>query len=224
VGTAAPIRNSRLRSLRRSFSRLLFERRYGLSTADHVDYDELGYEDGERYRYEPSGWLSLRRALPRRRVSETDVFVDLGSGKGRVVFQAARHYPFKRVIGVELSSELHEVARGNIESHRRGLRCQDVELVNDDVLEWEIPADLTIVYMHNPFLGRLFSQVAERLVRFAHRHRRRLFVIYVNPVEHERLVAIPGVRELPPPRGLLARVTRSEPGSIRLYEIEPHRA
>src|SRR5262245_38553083 len=35
------------------------------------------------------------------------VFVDLGSGKGRALLLASR-YPFKRVIGVEISRVLHE--------------------------------------------------------------------------------------------------------------------
>src|SRR5271166_6630819 len=41
------------------------------------------------------------------------VFVDIGSGKGRVLLMAA-DYPFQRVIGVELLPELHRVAQANL--------------------------------------------------------------------------------------------------------------
>jgi hypothetical protein len=56
-------------------------------------------------RYEPSGWRSLRRILCAEDVSPGDVFVDLGSGKGRVILEAAQ-YPFHHVIGVEIAPEL----------------------------------------------------------------------------------------------------------------------
>lgn len=79
------------------------------------------------------------------------------------MFQAALRYPFKRVIVVELSEELYRVAHENIERNRRRLRCRDVQLVNEDILTWEIPSDLTIAYMHNPFVGGLFEVALERL-------------------------------------------------------------
>jgi len=43
-------------------------------------------------------------------------FVDLGSGKGRVLLMAS-HYPFKRIIGVEFIPELHQVAQENIRKY-----------------------------------------------------------------------------------------------------------
>ncbi|QDT37699.1 class I SAM-dependent methyltransferase [Stratiformator vulcanicus] len=41
-------------------------------------------------------------------------FVDLGSGKGRVLLMASE-FPFREVVGVELSSQLHEIAANNID-------------------------------------------------------------------------------------------------------------
>src|SRR5205807_2276797 len=40
-------------------------------------------------------------------------FIDLGSGKGRVLLVAAQ-YPFRSVIGVEFSKTLHDIAQSNI--------------------------------------------------------------------------------------------------------------
>jgi Histone methylation protein DOT1 len=53
----------------------------------------VGLDQPERMLYAPSSWLFLPRALRSLDVDSDDVFVDFGSGKGRVVFQAARH-PF----------------------------------------------------------------------------------------------------------------------------------
>ena len=35
-------------------------------------------------------------------ITREDVFADIGSGQGRMVYMAARSYPFGRVIGVEI--------------------------------------------------------------------------------------------------------------------------
>ena len=54
-------------------------------------------------------------------------FIDIGSGKGRVLLMAA-DYPFSRVIGVELLPALHRIAEQNIDKYcetRR--RCLQVE-------------------------------------------------------------------------------------------------
>src|SRR5207302_3353759 len=43
-------------------------------------------------------------------------FVDLGSGKGRALLMAA-DYPFRRIIGVELMLEFHNIAQENIRKY-----------------------------------------------------------------------------------------------------------
>ena len=43
-------------------------------------------------------------------------FIDLGSGKGRVLLMAA-DYPFRRILGVELFPALHHVAQQNLDAY-----------------------------------------------------------------------------------------------------------
>src|SRR3982074_1247810 len=52
------------------------------------------------------------RDLPIRDYSEY-TFIDIGSGLGRGLFVAAE-YPFRRVVGVEFSTDLHHKALDNI--------------------------------------------------------------------------------------------------------------
>jgi hypothetical protein len=61
-------------------------------------------------------WLfeQLMQALPIDFTQFT--FIDLGSGKGRVLLMASA-YPFKRIIGVEFMPELHRVAQENIRKY-----------------------------------------------------------------------------------------------------------
>src|SRR5258708_16896570 len=44
-------------------------------------------------------------------------FIHLGSGKGRTLLMPA-HYPFLRIVGVELIAELHRAAEENIRKYQ----------------------------------------------------------------------------------------------------------
>jgi SAM-dependent methyltransferase len=158
----------------------------GLDTAG-IEYRNE-HLHGERVRYEPSGWSYLQKALPRDSVASTDVFLDYGSGKGRVVYQAAR-YPFARVIGVEVSEELNDVARANIESKRRKLACQDVQLVTADAAGFDVPDEVTVAYLFYPFVGDTFRTVMRKLVESLDRRPRRLRLIYVAPKLQDEVLA-----------------------------------
>ncbi len=197
----------------------LVEWRHGIRTSGIVPLDELGIAGPDRVNYKPAPWLALRRALPRRSVTPDDVFADLGSGMGRVVFQAARWYPFRRVIGVELSARLHRVAQANIARNRGRLRCPDVRLVNADVLDYPVPADLTVVFLDNPFTGDLFAAVLDRLLASVDRAPRPLTIVYFNPVEHERLLATGRIRLVRRVRGLRPGQEWARSNSTHVYAV-----
>lgn len=203
------VRNRAIRAL---------ERRAGIRTEGHFTPEELGISGEHQVCYKPSNWLALRRVLPPGEVRPADVFVDFGSGMGRVVYQAARSYPFRRVIGVELSARMHAVAVDNIERNRHLFGHTDVRLVRCDVREFEIPDDVTVVYLSNPFLGPIFASVIGRLLATVDRNPRRLRVVYFNPIE-EGLLLEAGFRVAKTIRGLRPTAEWSRSNSTRLYEI-----
>jgi hypothetical protein len=197
------------------------ERLRGLHTSQVVQLATVGLAHPERIDYHPSGWLSLRAALHPSDVGPDDVFADIGAGKGRVVYQAARRYDMKRVIGVELSPELAGEARANLERNRRRLRCGDFEIVASDALAWDVPDDLTIAYMFCPFTGATFRGVIDNLIASYDRAPRRLRIVYLNPEEHDELLSTGRVRELPMRNGLIPRLQRYDEGWARVYEVTP---
>lgn len=97
-------------------------------------------------------------------------------------------YPFTRVIGVELSPELTDVARRNVAQSVRGLRCRNVELVNADVVHYDVPDDVSVVYMFNPFRGPVFDTAVAQLLASVNRKPRAVRLIYRKPTEHDRLM------------------------------------
>lgn len=200
------------------------DRRAGIETFGSGRRDPALPDEQGRLPYRSSGWRMLRRALPPGSVRSDDVFVDLGAGMGRVVYQAAKDYPFARVVGVELSQQLTDVARLNIERNRHRLTCRDVEIVTADILSYELPDDATIVYLYNPFVGDLFRRAMDRVLASYDRRPRRLRLIYANPVEHA-LVQATGRARLIARRLPLWRPTRGwrEADAIHEYEITPAR-
>ena len=156
----------------------MFER--GIDTAELVS--EPVHEHPDRTGYAASAWHVLPRALRYTGVSDTDTFVEFGCGKGRVVHQAARR-PFHRVIGVEISPALAEIARANLAARRRHHRCHDVEIVVADVTEYEVPDDMTIGYLYNPFTYETLDRVLQEIVHSIDRRPRRVRLIYAAAPE-----------------------------------------
>jgi SAM-dependent methyltransferase len=128
-------------------SDLVYERRYGVRTSGRLILDK---HDAENVCSTPMNWRQLRRALPSNSVTAQDVFLDIGSGKGRAVLVAAKDYPFARVIGVEFVREFHDIAQSNLASVADRLRAAKVELICADLRDFEIPDDVTVMYMNNP--------------------------------------------------------------------------
>ena len=205
-------------AFRRLARHILFDRRTGIDTEGRITMQELGLDPRNRVAYEPAGWLVLKPVLSQRDVSESDVFLDIGCGKGRVLYMAAK-YPFGRVIGVELSYELAEIAKRNIEKSLARLKCKNVEVVNKDALEYVVPDDVTYVFFNNPFEGEVFAGVVDTLLASLKRHPRLLRIIYYAPTEEEALLRA-GAR--------LVKVAgaswpyRVKPGapSVRLYALD----
>ncbi|GAA4842918.1 class I SAM-dependent methyltransferase [Saccharopolyspora rosea] len=207
--------------IRRAVADTLFERRYDVRTSPVIELDELGIPAHERIRYQATGWLNLPRILPAREVGPHDVFVDFGSGMGRVVLQAATRYPCKKVIGVELSGRLVGIARANVARNAHRLRCAEVSFVESDALDYEIPDDMTIAFFHNPFTGSIFARVLQRIVESVDRAPRTVRVVYVNPVEERALLETGRARVVRRLRGMRPTAEWSRSNSTRMYEITP---
>jgi hypothetical protein len=164
------------------------ERRYDADLAGAMALSELGYADTGREGYIRSRFLPTARAIRRLGLGPDDVVADLGAGKGLGVLVAGE-YPVRRVIGVELVPQLADIARANVERNRARVRAADVEIVTGDVLSWQVPDDLTIVYLYSPFFGDVFGKVLDRLLESLDRHPRPLRLVYTYPREHEQLLA-----------------------------------
>jgi SAM-dependent methyltransferase len=108
-------------------------------------------------------------------------FVDLGSGKGRVLLLASRA-SFARVMGIEWSAELCRIARENIEASRASGRLEgEVEVLCQNAAEFDPPAGDLVVYFFRPFDEHLLGPLLERLSKSLASSGRRVFFLDVHP-------------------------------------------
>jgi SAM-dependent methyltransferase len=162
-----------------------FERRYGVSTRGVIEPSELTVSVGdvaEGFTYVGTPirvarwWL---RALPGD--VETFTFVDMGSGKGRVLLLAAEH-GFGRSVGIEFAAELHEAAVANARVARsNGLT---IEPHLGDAASFEFPLEPLVVHFNNPFSERVMHEVIANLTASYETKPRPVIAIY-QQLTHE---------------------------------------
>jgi SAM-dependent methyltransferase len=167
-----------------------FDERYGTETRGIRDIASLDIvsSPAARYavRYDPSGADWVRVRLEDLHIDQSDfAFVDFGSGKGRVLLVAAA-FPFKEVIGIEFSRELHEIALQNIARFPPGaIRAGAVRSICGDAASVEMPRSDLVCYFYNPFGAPVMKAVAARLIAHHQRFGHRIIVIYLHPRHRE---------------------------------------
>lgn len=114
-------------------------------------------------------------------------FIDLGSGKGRVLLMAA-DYQFRRIIGVELLPELNRVAQQNLHRYKTATqKCFNLQAECGDAREFQFPAEPTVLYLFNPLPQSGFVQMLRNLESSLQQTPRKVYVIYHNPLLEDEM-------------------------------------
>ena len=206
-----------LREKERNEPQSQFDIAYGLHTDGRVDLGDLRItapSDIWGFAYVPTPASIFANILSLLPPPEGYSFVDLGSGKGRVVLMAAQQ-PFESVTGVEFSSELCSIAESNLACFRPHIAARDVRIVCEDAALFEFPPGPLIVYFYQAFEKEVLSRVVERL---SIRRDETIFV-YFNPQNaalfagYEAIHSEEAVRiwRLTSPRGQLSGAAAQRP-------------
>jgi len=121
-------------------------------------------------------------------------FLDLGCGKGRPLL-VATEFPFKEIVGIELSLALAQIARNNAEimsNHYSGRRRVRIEV--GDATKSPIPSGDVVLFMANPFDEAMIRKMAVRVEAALALEERRIFVVYLNPTFGGCFDAVPSLR------------------------------
>jgi SAM-dependent methyltransferase len=113
---------------------------------------------------------------------EAFTFIDLGSGKGRTLLMASE-YPFRRIVGVEVLPELHEVAQENLARYKsESQKCLTLEAVCGDATDFLFPVEPLVLYLFNPLPESGLRRVLANLDRSLSDYPRKTYVLYHNPL------------------------------------------
>jgi SAM-dependent methyltransferase len=200
------------------------DRLYGIESQTQVSAGDLGYQDGTGYlHYQASSWLSVPAVFSgwEPKPGPRDVVLDLGCGKGRPMVQIARRFAVDRVVGVEYDAALAEVARENLRRTQRRHKARGFEVVVADARTYQVPDDVTLVYIANPFDGDVFADALDRIVESYDRRPRRIQFAYVHPTEERRVLASGRFRELRRPVARWMKPLRVDADEFRRYEVVP---
>jgi SAM-dependent methyltransferase len=165
-----------------------FDRRFGVDTSGTIPLSALDVEDANweyGHAYEPTDprfFKAIVGALPIQ--FEEFTFVDVGSGKGRVLLLATE-FPFRKILGVEISKRLQEISEQNVRKYRNtvvNLKCTNVETVCADAEYFQIPNDPCVLYLFNPFQEEIMRKVLANIQQSLQESPRDLYIVYRTPL------------------------------------------
>ena len=162
----------------------VFDVWYGTDTASYVECQDLnlvGPNAAHAVLYAPTRAREFRGLLRTLALPSDRVFVDLGSGKGRVLLLAS-DYGFRKVVGVELSAALCDTARANVRAYRKRKPAgASISVVQADAAAYRFCDDATVIFLFSPFGPVVVSAVLDNLRASIARRPRQVLSIYNNP-------------------------------------------
>ena len=145
-----------------------FDRRFKTVTSSIVPLDGLGITDREKTKsavYYISSPVRFERYLLGSLnidYSQFD-FVDIGSGKGRVLMIAS-DWPFRSITGVEISKPLCVVAEKNLQIYSsRTQRCRNISVRCMDATQFPIEQKNAVYHFYHPFQPDLLKPMLEKI-------------------------------------------------------------
>ena len=183
-----------------------FDKRHGLDTSGYVSKRDLvtghphdAYLTGYSavapsvFRQMCHRWIDTLAARGRLHAFS---FIDVGAGKGRALLLASE-LPFRKVIGVELSGDLAQIAARNIVRWKQEHAARTpIRIVHQDILDFRWPRTPLLVYLYNPFEREMIEELIERLRWAAKSGSRCVDILYLNPVYGYLLTRSGAFREL----------------------------
>jgi hypothetical protein len=132
--------------------------------------------------YATVDYLIIRDVLHRLDLRRSDIFVDVGAGKGRVICMASQ-YRMKLVIGVECNRQLATLARLNVLRMRGKQSPVQVHVGPAEEFDY---SSVTVLYLFNPFEAEILDIVLHKVNK--HRAGESVRIAFVMESARQRLV------------------------------------
>lgn len=162
---------------------IFIEKFRGIDFTTYVGLDDLKLS-AQRSNYYLAVTPRLKRLLKTFNITDKDCIVDLGCGKGKALYYM-HSFDFCKIYGVELSTELCNIANANIQK----LFLNKCEVINADAGKYELDNKVNYIFMNNPFPSAVVKEVMANIYKSLERKQRKITIIYLNPVCHDDIIA-----------------------------------
>ncbi len=164
-----------------------YDKKYGIDTFEKnkvtgVNPDKI-HEDA-CFRYQPTRFRHFRKLMQQIELPAEALFVDIGSGKGKVLLMAYE-CGFKKIRGIEISAHLCQIAKKNITSYGKKKNIKlPLEIVESDIMLYPFDDNEQIFYLFNPFDNIIMQQFIGLIKASIQRNPRKIWLIFNNFKNH----------------------------------------
>ena len=189
----------------------LFEKLNGLNLETVVNREILKISVKANIRhatyYQPITCRNLKLILQEAQKTQIafDHFIDIGAGKGKACFYAARHFKVRKITGVEFSLGLVKVANKN----KSIFGLPNISFLNEDAANFVLPAGKCLVFLFNPFDNVILEKFIAN--NYEHFKANESVIAYAYDVHRESLL-LNGFRT----------IFRSSERRLSLYKLRSH--
>lgn len=155
----------------------IFDKRNGTNFGGRLYQNEIGTTKERANDYSPSP-KDLIKLLKKSSIDKKDKIVDMGCGKGYAMFIMSK-YGFGKVGGVELSSQLCNIANHNLVKMMPSELTWEV--VCCDAGKWDGYDEYNYYYIYNSFPKIVMQEVKDRIKESIKHKPREINIWYLEP-------------------------------------------
>ena len=133
--------------------------------------------DEYHHPYEPTPYTVLERLVTSGLITQEDVVLDYGCGKGRVGFFLSYRTKAK-TIGIEYDDRILDIA---LENQKTTISRVKPDFVLTKAEEYEVPPHVNRCYFFNPFSVEILRKVMARIIESYYENPRELFLFFYYP-------------------------------------------
>lgn len=139
------------------------------------------------HHYMPSNYILLEDVFQfRNQYAHNHTLLDLGCGKGRALFVAAR-FGFQHLMGVELFDGYCRYIQNEVKKNEERYTAQFSIYCSDAAL-FHIPPFVETIFLYNPFTEQVMIPVLQNIQQSLLQQPRQLFLIYLTPLYRQLLL------------------------------------
>ncbi len=158
---------------------VFFDLKFNIKTQNFLDKTDYDAPDPESIEYVGTRYVQLFNVFNKLPIDYANsTLLDIGCGKARVIAVASTH-PFKKIIGVEYDENLALLGQKNVSK----IRCKTndhIEVHHQNAITYDIPDDVNVIYMFNPFVGTTLEKVVDNIRCSYERNPRKIHILFLN--------------------------------------------